>query len=113
MNNEEINKAMAKIAGKCWHEWNQKHDVSGLATSTSGAYRGTLLTCNKCPAQEEVYIDGYARYALTGKYTKNIPMELILRKIPRPDYTNDLNLVRKVELQLVTEGLGEKYKINL
>ena len=84
MTNDQINRKMAEIAGKCWHEWEKYIDTS---MNLEPWYR-----CYKC---------GEVHYGLFSGRSRN------------PDYCSDLNLVREVELKLVEEGLGHRYESNL
>lgn len=82
MNNEEINKAMAKIAG-----W------KNIATMTGH------------PAENVWYGEP------DDDWNKDFPDNP--HREPIPNYCNDLNLVREVELGLKVEGLHMAYVSNL
>ncbi len=78
--NDQINRKVAEIAGKCWHEYTRFEVVAGIHYET----------CNEC---------GQSIGTSTGKILTGLRM----------NYASDLNLVHKEELKLVKMGLGEEY----
>ena len=99
MTNEEINRKVAEIAGKCWHEDEViKEGRSGQGLDAHGDHNTgspDVMGCRKCMTSP-----GSGWFLPTGFRE---------REVFNLDYCSDLNLVREVEEGLVEEGLGEEY----